>query len=80
MVDKSLRGMKREKTLKLISKGPLGVYVDTNALNFKDYKIGVMSGDSDCKERNHAVIFIGIDRDAYGEYFILRNSHWTYLG
>jgi C1A family cysteine protease len=42
-----------------------------------------MPGNSNCKQLNHALILVGIDRDELGEFYILRNSHgsdWGEIG
>jgi C1A family cysteine protease len=63
----------------MLAKGPMVVIMDADGDSvenkiFRFYSEGIIESDMTCDGVNHAVIAVGVDSDAKGEYLIARNS------
>lgn len=57
--------------MSMLQKGPMEIVIYADAL--QHYTSGVMATDT-CGQADHAVVAVGLDSDANGDYVIIRNS------
>jgi C1A family cysteine protease len=63
----------------MLKEGPTEVVVDAGGRDWQLYKSGFFN-PSYCNQANHAVIAVGVQNDAAGDYILVRNSWGTTWG